>query len=188
MPRVSLNRVEGLPDAMTTDSYEFIIGQLPGTIGTDKQLVVKCQQVMYPGVGQETVEMPLHGYILHFRGRKTFPRTLSVTYVETVDMGTTNTLESWAEFTVGTQTGTSLAYKNATSIAGTGGGGYAVNGAQLITYDVTGALAKTVTFYGLTPQDKPDVQYDSSSSTLYLVQQTYTYDYYIPSGVVISLT
>jgi len=160
---------------MTTDSYEFIIGTIPGATD-DRDLVVKCQQCVYPGVGHDNVEMPLHGYVINFRGRKTFPRTMSVTYIETRNMGTTTDFENWNEYVVGVNSGTSRGYKN-------GPGGYAVDGAQIITYDTMGVPVKYATFYGLKPQDKPDVQYDSSSSQLYLVQQTFTYDYYIPSGV-----
>jgi hypothetical protein len=172
MPRVSIDRARGLPDIMAASDFEFILGTIPG--GTsDRDMVVKCQQVSYPGMGQEAFEVPLHGHVMYFRGRKTFPRNLSVTYLEDRTMDTTNQLESWFEYIVGTNSGTSAGYKRS----------YALDGPRLITYDTTGRAVKSVVFYGLQPQDKPDVQYDGSSSAVYTISATFVYDFYEASGI-----
>lgn len=172
MPRVDIDRARGLPDILSTDNFEFILGTIPGG-STDRDMIVKCQQVAYPGMGQEAFEVPLHGHVMYFRGRKTFPRTLSVTYVEDRTMDTTRQIESWLEFIVGTRSGTSAGYKRA----------YALDGAELITYDNTGTEVKAAKFFGLQPQDKPDVQYDGSSTQLMAINVNFVYDYYEPSGI-----
>lgn len=172
MPRVDIDRVRGLPDIISTAEFEFIIGSIPGG-STDRDMIVKCQQVSYPGMGQETFEVPLHGFVVNFRGRKTYPRTLSVTYAEDRTMDTTRNMESWLEFIVGTRSGTSAGYKRA----------YAVDNAQLITYDNTGREIKRVVFFGLQPQDKPDVQYDGSNSQPYTVSVNFIYDHVEPGGI-----
>lgn len=167
MARISLDRYRALPDIISTTEFELILGAIPNW-GQDRDLIVKCQQAVYPGTGNEAYEVPLAGFSGYFRGRKTYPRQLSLTFVEDRFLHTTNAFNTWLEFIVGTESGTSAGYKKQ----------YALDDVQLITYDPTGQKIDTVHFYGVFPQDKPDVQYDGSSSQLYSVSVTLVYDYY----------
>ena len=127
-----------------------------------------------PRHGAGSLEVPLHGFTTYFRGRKTYPRQLSITYVEDSTFDTTNNIEGWLEQIVGTESGTSAGYKR----------DYALDGPTLITYDTTGLAVKQVTFLGLQPQDKPDVQYDGSSgSQAMIINVNFVYDKVIPSGL-----
>lgn len=174
MPRISLDRVRGIPDIMSTGDFEFIIGSIPGGT-TDRNLVVKCQQAEYPGMGQEAFEVPVHGHVVYMRGRKTFERTMSVTYLEDRTMDTTNQFESWLEFIAGTNSGTSGGYKRS----------YAVDGARLITYDTTGLAVKEIVIFGLQPQSKPTISYDGTSTQAMTVNMSFVFDYYEPSNIAI---
>ncbi len=166
MPVVTMDRVRALPDIIAADNFEFILGSIPG--GTnDRDMVVKCQQAVYPGTSQEAFEVVLHGHAVGFRGRRIFPRNLSITYVEDTFMDTTFQLLSWLEFIVGTTTGVSLGYKNAYSIS-----------PELVVYDAVGREADRVRFYGLFLQDKPDIQLDGGSSQAFVVTANFVYDYY----------
>lgn len=171
MARISLDRVRALPDIISTTEFELILGNIPNW-GQDRDLIVKCQQAVYPGTGNEAYEVPLAGYSMYFRGRKTYPRQLSLTFVEDRFLKTTNAFNNWLEYIVGTNSGTSAAYKRGAD------SGYSLDDVQLLTYDPTGHKIDTVHFFGVFPQDKPDVQYDGSSSQLYSVSVTLVYDYY----------
>lgn len=172
MARISNQDVRGLSDIISPSEFEFSLGSIPGYT-VDRELNIKCQQAVYPGNSNEAYEVMLHGHSVFFRGKKTVPHQLSLTYVEDRLLGTSTAFKLWSEFVVGTKSGTSGGYK----------ADYAIDGPQLITYDPTGAVIDTVTFYGVFPQDKPDVSYDSTSSQIYLVNVTLTYDYYESSLV-----
>lgn len=166
MPVITMDRVRALPDILAADNFEFIMGSIPG--GTnDRDMVVKCQQAVYPGSSNEAYEVVLHGHAVGFRGRRIFPRQLSITYVEDVLMDTTFQLLSWLEFIVGTGSGVSQGYKNAYSIS-----------PELVIYDTVGREADRVRFYGCFLQDKPDVSMDGGSSQAFVVNANFVYDYY----------
>jgi hypothetical protein len=172
MPRVDVSRIDGLPDILSTSDFEFIIGTIPGG-STDRQMVIKCQQVSYPGTGHQAFDVPLHGFIKKFRGQKTYPGTLSVTYAEDRTMDTTKQIEAWLEYIAGSQSGTSAGYKR----------NYSVNDATLITYDTTGQIVSEVVFKYLMPTDKPDIQYDGSNAQPYIINMTFSYERYESSLV-----
>lgn len=169
MPMVTMENVRSLPDILSNDNFEFRMGSIPG--GTnDRDMVIKCQQAVYPGTSHEAFEVVLHGHAVGFRGRRIFQRQLSITYVEDVKMDTTFQMLSWLEFISGTISGASQGYKSA----------YSIN-PQLIVYDTTNKEVDKVNFFGLFLQEKPDVQLDGSSTQAFIITATFQYDYYVSS-------
>lgn len=159
----------GLEDAQSTEEFDFVIPNIPGGSGvTDRDLAVICQQAVYPGRSNEIMEVEVHSGKLMFSGKARMPNTMSIAYIERYDMLVTNTFQEWFEFQRGTNSGVAGGYKRE----------YAVDGAVLIKYDVTGAVADVITFYGLQPADLPDQQLDVSSSNAYIVTVEFRYDFY----------
>lgn len=168
MAAPTLSESRALEDILDTTHYRMELGQIPGA-SIDSRLSVQCTQATYPGVTNEVFQVVFPGgHELNYRGRKVFPKTLSLTYVETVFMNVTTVFGQWFEFICGTETGTSSDYKS----------GYAIDGPKLYTYDTVGNVADIVTFYGMQVADKPDVSYDPSSAQPYQVQITLQYDFY----------
>ena len=166
MPVITMDDVRSLPDILSTDNFEFLLGKVPGSTD-DRDMVIKCQQAVYPGTSHEAYEVILHGHAVGFRGRRIFPRQLSITYVEDVNMDTTEKLLLWQEFIVGTRSGVSGGYKAEYTIT-----------PELVVYDTVGREADRVKFYGTMIQDKPDVQLDGGSSQAFVINATFAYDYY----------
>lgn len=167
MARVSLSRVTSLPDIITNEAYELILGTIPGSVGADDRLILKCLNANIPGFSNETYEVNLHSHVVKYRGRKMYPRTLAVTYVEDAQFHTLRELRNWHEFIVGTDSSTSAADKRQYSVT-----------AQLLFYNHKGELINTDTYYGLFINDVPDVQVSGESSTLMQVSVTFSYDYF----------
>jgi hypothetical protein len=168
MASPTLTEARGLEDILDTSSYRFEIGQIPGA-QIDSRLSVQCTQATYPGVTNEVFQVVFSGgHELSYRGRKVFPKQLSVTYVETVEMNVTQAFGNWFEYIAGTDSGNAQGYKR----------DYAIDGPKLYTYDLVGNVADVVTFFGLQVQDKPDVSYDPGSAQPYTINITLTYDFY----------
>lgn len=166
----------GLPDAADTELFDFIIPSVPGVASqgsSGRDLAVLCQQAVWPGRGNEIMEAPIHGQQLNFAGRVTMPRTMSVTWVERSDLIVTNTFRRWFGFQRGMISGVSRGYKK----------DYAVDGAVVYKYDTTGLVVDTCVFYGLQPEDMPDVQLDGSSTNLWTCSISLRYDFYVPREV-----
>ena len=175
MASITLQESRGVGDILDMSNYRFEIGQMPGG-GNDSQLSIQCTQAIYPGVQNETYPVVFPGgHELTFRGRKVFPKTLSITYVETVRMNVNTVFGRWLEFICGTDSGTSRGYKYSGDQQG---GGYTVDGAKLTIFDIVGNVSDVVTWYGLQPTDKPDVNMDSSSTGAWTVSVTMAYDFY----------
>jgi hypothetical protein len=168
MPVISLQDTRSVADILDTSNYRFRLGQVPGSGGSN-QLEILCNQATYPGITNELFPMAFTGgHELSYRGRKVFPKQLSLQYAETVKMVVTRVFGQWHNYLSDTNTGESQGYKV----------DYAMDGPQLITYDLVGAVTDIVTFFGLQPADKPDVSYDPSSAQPYLIQITLNYDFY----------
>lgn len=164
----TLTEARGLEDILDTSSYRMEIGQIPGA-EIDSRLSVQCTQATYPGVDNETFAVTFSGgHELSYRGRKVFPKQLSLTYVETVSMNVTSAFGGWLEYIAGTDSGNSQGYK----------ADYALDGPKLFVYDLVGNIADTVIFYGLQVSSKPDVSLDPGSAQPFQVQVTLTYDFY----------
>jgi hypothetical protein len=161
---ISFSQVNTLPDIMDQQNFVLYLNSIPNW-GDTSGLTLKCLNASLPGVGMEKMPVPLHGHELNFRGRKTFPRTLSVSYYEDSNFDTHKALRSWNEFTVGTISGNSQGYKNE----------YAVDG-FLDTEDTTGKVVSRYTFVNMMIEDISDTQVDGSSSAPMIVAVTFSYD------------
>lgn len=170
MARISFTQLNSLPDILDASAYELILGSVP-LGGSSADLTLKCQQAMIPGYSNEAFEALLHGHVLKFRGRKMYPRTLSVTYLEDATFNTWNTLKRWDEFIVGTDSGNSQAFKPAYSISAT-----------LIIYNTVGAVSSTIGFENFFIQEISDVQLDGTSSQAMTINAMFSYDRIITNG------
>jgi len=175
--RVQLNDIETLPDILSTEHFALNLGALPGTSEDGTKLLLKCVDANIPGFSTENYEVPLHGVVRNFRGRKMYPRSLAVTFVEDSTMNTLNQLRNWMEQIVGYNTNTSIG----------GIADYAVT-ALLTIFDQAGRTIDEIRFINTFIQDVPDVQVTGESSTAMRVTCTFKYDYVIYSGVTIRTT
>lgn len=171
MARISWNQVNNLPDTLDTSAFELLLGNIPGS-GSSQALTLKCQQASIPGFSNEAWESNIHGYVRKFRGRKMYTRTLSVTYLETVDGATYKQLKAWDEFIVGTRSGNSQDFQH----------GYSVQ-SQLVVYNTIGAIANRINFDNMFLQELSDIQLDGTSSQPALVQVTLSFDQIRVNGV-----
>lgn len=172
MPRISLDQVNSLPDLLSAENFELLLGNIPGGPSKSEQLAIKCLNANLPGSGNEAFEAPIHGHVVKFRGRKTMPRTLSITYVEDSQFNTLNSLHRWNEFVVGTLSGTSAGDKK----------DYAVDG-QLTVFNHKGEAISVYKIFKLFPVDLPDIQLSGENTTMVQVPITFSYDYWTASGV-----
>lgn len=163
--RVSLSRVKSsVPDILAGMDFELIFGSIPGTPNTE-HLTVRSQTATIPGSSHEVIQVPLHGHTLNYRGRRIFPYTMSVQFVDAVDHRTFDSMHRWLENVVGTESATSFDYK----------AGYTTN-AELIVYDVRGILVNSYTIFNIMIQDITDTQLDGQSSQAVQVQAQFQYD------------
>ena len=171
MARISWNQFNNLPDTMSTEAFELLLGNIPGS-GSSLDLTLKCQQASLPGFSNEAFEVALHGFVKKFRGRKMFTRTLSVTFTEVADGSTYLGLKRWDEFIAGTRSGNSQGFQR----------DYSVN-AVLVVYNTIGAVALRLKFINMFLQELSDVALDGSSSQAMLVQATLSFDNIEVDGV-----
>lgn len=171
MSRISFTQINSLPDILDASAFELVMGNIPLAGGT-QDLTLKCQQVSIPGYSNEAFEALLHGHVLKFRGRKMYPRTLSVTFLEDSTFATWNKLKLWDEFIAGTDSGNSQAFKEI----------YTIN-PSLVIYNTIGAVASTIKFENFFIQEVSDVQLDGTSSQALNVQAMFSYDRIIPNGI-----
>jgi hypothetical protein len=173
MPRIALNDIQNLPDILSTEHFTLQLGTIPGG-GDSNGLMLKCADANVPGFSTENYEAMLAGTVRNFRGRKMYPRTLAVTFLEDSSMTTLNALRNWMEQIVGTNSNTSIG----------GIAVYSVN-ALLTIFDMAGNDIDEITFMNCFIQDVPDVQVTGESSTLWRVPATFKYDWISYNGVTI---
>lgn len=163
-----LSDARGLGDILDSGSYRFSLGAIPG-YQADAMLEIQCTQAVYPGRQNEIFSVTYSGgHELSYRGRGIVPKTLSLTYAERVQMNVTKAFGTWMEYIVGMDSGNSSGYKV----------DYAIDGATLCVYDIKGVTRDTITFFGLQVSDRPDINFDSSSSGAVSCSISLTYDYY----------
>lgn len=172
MAGISLVAVESLPDVLGSWRYEFTATPSATSDQTIVQaLKLRCQQVDYSGVTVETVPVPLHGHEIQFRGRQTFSKTISTTFIETVDGAVMNTMWNWKEMVVGTRSGNG-AYRSAYSALG-----------AIAIIDTSGKVAMSQQIFYMFPTEIANVSLDGSSSSPMTVTITWSYDFAVQNGI-----
>lgn len=167
MARISYDEVAGLKDAMPNDNYELIFGSLPGVSGDTRILTLRAQQCVIPGMSNEVMPVTLHSFDFIFSGKNTFPKTMTVGFVESAqDMEVMRMIEQWQQQVKGTKSGTSNGYSKDYT-----------RDVRLNVYDGSGKLTRRTTITRCMPQDRPDVNLDSSGGTS-PVLQTITFGYW----------
>lgn len=164
MGRIAFSQINAQPDLLDQTGFLLDLGLLP-LGGSAVHLAIKCLNVPIPGMGQEGMTATLHGFTFGFRGRRTYPGTFSPTFYEDSEMRTLSALQSWLEYTVGSESGNSQGYKK----------DYSVD-ANLIVYDTTGKAIRAHIIERCRIQDIPDVTFDGSSSSPVQVAPTFAYD------------
>ena len=183
MPKVTLTEFQSLPDPLTSDLYEFVIGKIPGSSSSNATsqggasaagvtgagsgaLRIQCQQVSVPSKTVESVQVDLAASTLMFAGRMTFDHSMNITFVENRKMDIYNTLDAWAEYCRNkeTQLGHYKADYSST--------------AELYVYDQIGTVIKTFKIYGLWINVIPEYQFDSSAANLITCAATFQFDYF----------
>lgn len=166
MSRISLDELYTLPDLLSQEAFEFLLGVIP-LGGETRNLTLKTQSTPIPGMSHEAFEVALHSQVFNFRGRKMYPRTFTTNYVEDVTFDTQKKLRRWMEHLVGTNSSNSQTYKK----------GYTVH-ADMVMYDVIGVEINRDTLWYTQVTDVPDANADGSSSTVLMVPATFKYDYF----------
>jgi hypothetical protein len=169
MPGTALSAVMGIPDAVGTFRFTFFVTIPTGlnTIGTTRDLHLRCQTVDLPGRTIETMDVALHGQPQrHFRGRGTFQGMMAINFIETMDGLVHKTLHQWMEKVVGSTSGN-----------GNISGNYATN-AVINVLDPQGNPFQQCTVFKMWPTTIPDINLDGSNGTQpYLIQSQWAYDY-----------
>lgn len=167
MAGISFTALEQLPDVLSTGRFEVDIAPIPG-VSQDAAMHFKlrCQQVDFVGVQVEQMTVALHGHELNYRGRQVFSKQMAMSFVETADGETFNSLMAWKETCVGTRSGN---------------GAYRREYAALIkvaVLDVTGRATHTRKVYYAWPTDIQQVQLDGSQgSNAFLISASLSFDH-----------
>ena len=174
MAGISLTAVEGLPDVLGAWRYMLNITPTGAANAVVVQaLQLRCQQIDFSGVTVETVPVSLHGHEVQFRGRQTFSKSISSTFIETVDGVALNALLGWKEMVVGTRSGNG-AYKAE----------YAAMG-DLQILDVTGKVVHDQSIFYMFPTEISNISLDGGSSGPVAIQCTWSYDFVIKDSITI---
>lgn len=174
MAGISLTAVESLPDVLGNWRFEL---DITPSATADQNIVqalkLRCQQVDFSGVTIETVSVGLHGHEMNFRGRQTFSKTISATFIETVDGAILNSLLNWKEIVVGTRSGNG-AYRQQYSALG-----------SLGIIDTAGAVVHQQQIFYMWPTEVSNISLDGASSGPISVSTTWSFDFVVKSGIVI---
>ena len=171
MAGISLNAVEGIGDVL--GNWRFLMEIAPNLAISQTNSVtleLYCQQVDFSGITVETMPISLHGHEIQFRGRQTFNKSISASFVETNGV-LYSTLLTWKDSVVGLTSGNG-AYRS----------GYSST-CNISILDVTGNIALSQTVFYMFITELSNIQLDGSSSGPALVQATFSYDFAIVAGV-----
>lgn len=164
MPPVSLNKVKALPDLISNERFEFILGNHPGQ--TDDNLHIKCVDVGLAGRKTEPIVVNLWGHQVKHRGKKESSQQIPVTFLEDMRMRTYSALRSWSSAVVRGSTGASVGPKSDYSVE-----------AELRIFDHAGRLASTTKYYNVFVEELEKVQLSGEQSELMRVTATFAYDF-----------
>lgn len=170
MAKVSLREVQSLPDPLTSDLYEFVLGRVPGGGGTPEVLRITCQNVTLPSKMVEPVTVDLHSSSVVFAGRAVFTHDVSITFIENRKMEVFKTLNAWSEYC-----------RNKQSQLGHYKADYSTT-AELYVFDQMGKTIQTFRMRGVWISTIPDYSFDSSSANLVTVGASFQMDYWEADG------
>lgn len=164
MARTSLQDVRSVGDPLLSFNWDLILPRIPGIADT-RNFTFKCQTAVIPGMMLEQVPVALHGVELRFAGRKNYSHSLPVTILETADADTRAMFVAWNEFARSWTLNTG-APKDLYSVP-----------AQLVLYDDTPKVVRTITIFGLWPETVDDAQLDGQASAVVTYNVTFSYDH-----------
>lgn len=164
MARTSLADVRSLGDPLLSFNWDLILPRIPG-YNDNREFTFKCQTAVIPGVLLEQVPVALHGVELRFIGRKNYSHSFPVTILETHDASTRAMFVAWSELA-----------RSWVLNTGTPKDVYAVPG-QLVLYDDTPKIVRSITIFGMWPENIDDAALDGQSSGIVTYNITFSYDH-----------
>lgn len=164
MGRTSYDDVRSVGDPLLSFNWDLILPRIPG-INSARAFTFKCQTAVIPGMLLESVPVALHGVELRFAGRKNYSHSFPVTILETRDVNTRAMFVAWSEFA-----------RSWTLNTGTSKDLYAVP-AQLLLYDDTPSIVRTITIFGMWPENVDDAALDGQASAAVTYNVTFSYDH-----------
>ncbi len=164
MAIITFDQQESLPDPLTGDHFNFILGTVP-IAGDTSPLIIKCADAIIPGFGNEAVEQNVSSHARKVRGRKTYPRTINITFYEDITLNTLKLLRNWHEAIVGSNSGASI-------------GNIAQYGvlALLQVFDQANRVVDSIEFENCFIQNVQDTTLNSESTQLVRVSAEFSYD------------
>ncbi len=182
MAGVEITQMNAAPDILATFRFLLSLPQLPGG-GSPDVLNLLCQQFEWPGSTIEQIMWDGHGHTLVFPGRRTHSHTITAAFYENKQMQLQTSMGAWLEYTRNVRSGNASGSKrggpggsNGLLSSGGSGGGYAVD-AELGVLDEQGRVAGVSVIRGMWPQDQQPVQFDGASSTAFLQNWTFSFDW-----------
>jgi hypothetical protein len=165
MGGLALTDLEGQADAIGLDRYMLYLLGIPG-VSDSTDLIFGVDSVTYPGTRISVIEWKIAGHTRRWRGAQTpGDGRVQVTFTENVNMSIYQKLSTWNNDAVDPETG------NCTP-------GWQIT-AALDVFDTTGAVADSVTFYGLWCEEVQATTLNGQSSTLMQITATLCYDYFL---------
>lgn len=165
MRRTGLEDISTIKDPLLLYNWGLVIPNIPGG-GNSYQLTLRAQISSIPGLNIEPALVALRGMELHYAGRPTWTKSLPFTYIEARDMETRQSLLRWMYL--------ARDFRNNT---GTFKEDYAVN-CDLELYDDTGAVIRTIRFFGVFPLTLDDLATESQGTTVAAMSGTFSFDYF----------
>jgi hypothetical protein len=165
MPRTSLQDVRSVGDPLLSFNWDFLIPRFPG-VNDSRKFTFKCQTAVLPGMLLEQVPVRLHGVELRYAGAKNFSHSFPLTLLETSDVNSRDMFVRWTELA-----------RSWVLNTGSPADIYKTN-AQLVIYDDTPKVTRTINIFGLWPENVDDAQLDGQQSAAVTYNITFSYDYH----------
>lgn len=166
MGKVTLDEAQTILDPLLSDNFELTIPKPP--VGDAERLRIHVKTAVKPGMTLEEALVEVFGHAINHAARKTFSRTMSVTYVENKDLVITKIFEEWNELIRGTETQTG-AFKSE----------YATD-AYFTIFDQKGNEVAKYKIRGIWPKTTPELSFDNGAQALEAPIE-FSYDTYVPA-------
>jgi hypothetical protein len=151
--------------------FRMYFPSIPGG-GNTASLEINCQNAIWAGSSTEDYEVTRHGITKTYRGRRVYPRTLSINFVELTGAPITKALKNWLDYKAGSETNASQGFSQDYTTT-----------AYLEIHDTTRQATHTITYLRLMVQDVPDITMDGTSSGQVVLSATFKYDKVLESGI-----